>query len=112
MFNGSSQNQLTKQGNVAKSHCAMELKNKQIIHKLRGIYDNDSVLHVVVDNVWALFVVQSTDFEDIGKESPLTHSMGTKGLPPAFLTLSLLFFLCPGIECGMPSVTTAIILGK
>lgn len=54
MFSGSSQNQLAKQRNVAKSHSAMELKSKQITHKLRGIYNNDPVLHVIVRNVWAL----------------------------------------------------------
>lgn len=91
LFNGSSQDQLAKQGNMAKSHCAMELKSKQIICKLRGIYDNDPVLYVVSDNVWAVFVAQSTDLEDVGKESPLTHGIGTKGLPPAFPILSLLF---------------------
>ena len=87
---------------MAKSHCAMELKTKQITHKLRGIYDNDPLLHVVVDSVWALFVVQSTDFEDIGKQIPLTHSMGTKGLPLAFPTSTLLFFFILELNVGCP----------
>lgn len=76
---------------MAKSHCAMELKSKQIICKLRGIYDNDPVLYVVSDNVWAVFIAQSTDFEDVGKESPLTYCIGKKDylLPSPY---SLYFF--------------------
>lgn len=50
MFSGSSQNQLAKQRKVAKSHSATELKSKEITHKLRGIYKNDPVLHVIVKN--------------------------------------------------------------